>query len=140
MPPRARLLNDGKGGAVHLFCARGADAKRREQLVAAGAAVHELEAGADGRPPPASVLALLAELEVNEVYAECGPRLAGTLIESGLVDELELFQGPHLFGPDAKGIAELDTRTRIPDPPAWRIVRVQRCGRDVHIRIQVEKE
>ncbi len=141
VPPQARLLDGGDGGgSVHIFCVRGADTKRREALVAAGAAVHELEAGEDGRPPPASVLAVLAELEVNEVYAECGPRLAGILIESGLVDELELFQGPHLFGPDAKGMAGLPPRTRIPDPPAWRVLRAQRCGRDVRIRIQTEKE
>ncbi|HYW76428.1 MAG TPA: bifunctional diaminohydroxyphosphoribosylaminopyrimidine deaminase/5-amino-6-(5-phosphoribosylamino)uracil reductase RibD [Gammaproteobacteria bacterium] len=139
LSPQARLLEDGNGGAVHVFCARGAEAGRRELLVAAGAAVHEIEAGDDGRPLPASVLATLAELEVNEVYVECGPRLAGALIDSGLVDELELFQGPHLFGSDALGIAELPPRTRIPDPPIWWIVRAQRCGRDVRIRMQMEK-
>lgn len=139
LPPRAGLLGD-TGGAVHVFCRGGADAGRRETLAAAGASIHEVEAGDDGRPRLESVLAALAELEVNEVYAECGPRLAGALIESGLVDELELYQGPHLFGSDARAFAELQSRARIPEPPLWRVVRAQRCGRDVRIRLQVEKE
>ncbi len=139
LPPQARLLGD-TGGAVHVFCRDGADRGRRETLSAAGVSIHEVEAGDDGRLRLGSVLAVLAGLEVNEVYAECGPRLAGALVESGLVDELELFQGPHLFGPGARALAELAVRTRIPEPPVWRIVGARRCGRDVRIRIQANKE
>ena len=140
LPPQAKLLNDGNGGDVHIFCCPGSDAGRRELLSLAGATIHEIEAGDDGRPRLENVLAALAKLEINEIYAECGPRLAGSLIESGLVDELELFQGPHLFGSGARAFAELPPRMRIPDPPLWRVVRAQRCGRDARIRIHMEKE
>ena len=140
LPPQAKLLNGGSGGDVHIFCSRGSEDARREALSLAGATIHEVEAGEDGRPRLENVLAALAELEINEVYAECGPRLAGSLIESGFVDELELFQGPHLFGPDARAFAELPPRTRIPAPPRWRVVWARRCGRDARIRIQTEKE
>ncbi len=139
LPPQASLLKSD-GGAVHVFCNKSTGNARREALLAAGATIHEVEAGDSGRPRLENVLAALAELEVNEVYAECGPRLAGALIESGLVDELDLFQGPHLFGPDARPFAVLDGRTRIPEPPEWRVVRAQRCGRDARIRLQLEKE
>jgi len=139
LPSRARLLAD-TGGAAHVFCRDGADAGRRETLAAAGASIHGVEAGDKGRLRLESVLAALAGLEVNDVYAECGPRLGGALVEAGLVDELELFQGPHLFGADARPFAELAPRTRIPDPPVWRVVYARRCGRDVRIRMQTEKE
>jgi len=139
LSPQARLFTCD-GGDVHVFCGAGVENTRREALLAAGATIHEVAAGDDGRPRLESVLTTLTELEVNEVYAECGPGLAGALIDAGLVDELELYQGPHLFGPDARSFAVLNRRTRIPEPPTWRVVRAQRCGRDARIRIQMEKE
>ena len=137
LSPRARLFS-AAGGRIHVFCRAGHDAARRRELEAAGAAVHAVGAAPDGRLLPGEVLALLAGLEVNAVYAECGPRLASSLIEAGLVDELELFQGPHLLGTGARPFADLPGGSRIPDPPAWRIVSVQRCGRDARIKLQPE--
>lgn len=136
-PPGARLFGEA-GGPVHLFCTT-ADDVRRRALEAAGATIHVTAADVTGRPHCAAVLHALAELEINDVYAECGPRLAGTLIESGWVDELDLFQAPHLLGSDARAFAVLDEPARIPDPPRWRVVRTQRVGRDVRIRLQPEK-
>ena len=132
--PEARMLKEA-GGPVHLFCTTD-DGVRRRALEAVGAAVHVAEADAAGRVRWKAVLETLAELEINEVYAECGPRLAGALLASGFVDELDLFQGPHLLGPDARSFALLGEQTRIPEPPPWRIVSVRRCGRDSRTRLQ----
>lgn len=137
-PPVARLFNES-GGPVHLFCTSG-DGERRRALEAVGATIHVTEADAAGRPQWKAVLEALRELEINEVYAECGPRLAGALIASVLVDELDLFQGPHLLGPDARTFAVLGEQTRIPEPPVWRVVDARRCGRDARIRLQPEKQ
>lgn len=133
-PPEARMLNETGGGPVHLFCTVD-DGARRRALEAAGAVVHVTEADAAGRVQWKAVLDMLADLEVNEVYAECGPRLAGALLSSGCVDELDLFQGPHLLGPEARSFAALGEQTRIPEPPPWRIVSARRCGRDSRIRL-----
>jgi len=133
--PSGRLF--GPGGAVHLFCTE-PDAGRRSALETAGAAVHVVAADAAGRPDPAGVLAELARLYVNEVYAECGPTLAGALLASGLVDETELFLGPHLLGPSARPLAILEDLTAIPEPPRLRVVASQRAGRDARIRLQKE--
>ncbi|MFP5304593.1 MAG: bifunctional diaminohydroxyphosphoribosylaminopyrimidine deaminase/5-amino-6-(5-phosphoribosylamino)uracil reductase RibD, partial [Gammaproteobacteria bacterium] len=54
-----------------------------------------------------AVLAELARHDVNEVLAECGPRLAGALLMSGLVDELVLYLAPALLGPEARPLAHL---------------------------------
>lgn len=137
LSPRARLFS-AAGSGIHVFCRAGYDAGRCRELEVAGAEVHAVAAGPDGRLLPGEVLALLAGLEVNAVYAECGPRLAGSLIEAGLVDELELFQGPHLLGVGARPFADFPGVSQIPAPPAWRIASAQRCGRDVRIKLQPE--
>ncbi|MGH8127928.1 MAG: bifunctional diaminohydroxyphosphoribosylaminopyrimidine deaminase/5-amino-6-(5-phosphoribosylamino)uracil reductase RibD [Gammaproteobacteria bacterium] len=137
-PPNVRLFSEA-GGPIHLFCTTD-DSERRRALEAAGATIHVTEADAEGRTQWEAVLHTLVELGINDVYAECGPRLAGALIASGFVDELDLFQAPHLLGPDARPFAVLGEQARIPDPPRWRVVRTQRVGRDVRIRLQPEKE
>lgn len=133
-PPGARLF--AGGGAVHLFCTRAADGARRAALEAVGARVHVFAADAGGRPPPGEVLEALARLEVNEVYAECGPDLAGALLEARLVDQLELFVGPHLLGPAALPLARVPDLAMLPDPPPLRIVWARRAGRDARLRLE----
>jgi diaminohydroxyphosphoribosylaminopyrimidine deaminase/5-amino-6-(5-phosphoribosylamino)uracil reductase len=54
-----------------------------------------------------AVMARLALLEVNEVLAECGPRLAGAFLEANLVDEMILYVAPHFLGTDAPPLAAL---------------------------------
>jgi diaminohydroxyphosphoribosylaminopyrimidine deaminase/5-amino-6-(5-phosphoribosylamino)uracil reductase len=49
----------------------------------------------------------LAEIEVNELFVECGPRLAGSFLEADLVDELILYVAPHLLGCDAPPLAAI---------------------------------
>lgn len=133
-PPTAQLFANA-GGTVHVFCAAD-DAERRRALEAAGAVVHRSDADADGRVEPGAVLRTLAGLEVNEIYAECGSRLAGTLITGDWVDELELFLGPHFFGAGARAFAALGDLVVIPEPPEWRVVWASRAGRDVRVRLQ----
>jgi diaminohydroxyphosphoribosylaminopyrimidine deaminase/5-amino-6-(5-phosphoribosylamino)uracil reductase len=137
-PPGARLLRE-PGGAVYIFCTE-ADSERRRALEAAGAEIFLIAADADGHPQWGAVLRILAGLEVNEVYAECGPRLAASLIAAERVDELELFQGPHLLGPGAQTFAVVQDRDDIPDPPRWRVAWARRVGRDVRIRLQPQKD
>ncbi len=136
-PSTARLFKTG-GGEVHIFC-REALAARRRALEAAGGTVHIVESDASGHPDIDAVLRALAELEVNDVYAECGPVLAAALLATQQVDELELFFGPHFLGPGARALAALPDLAAIPDPPAWRTVAAQRVGRDIRVRLQPGK-
>lgn len=132
-PPGARLF--AGGGTVHLFCTQAPRARERA-LAAAGATIHRLAADGAGRPPLAAVLAALARLEVNEVYAECGPTLAGALLQARLVDQLELFVGPHLLGPAALPLAQVPDLAAIPAAPPLRVVWARRAGRDARIRME----
>ena len=54
-----------------------------------------------------AVLAELARREINELFVECGPRLAGGFLEAGLVDELILYVAPLFLGADAAPLSAL---------------------------------
>jgi diaminohydroxyphosphoribosylaminopyrimidine deaminase/5-amino-6-(5-phosphoribosylamino)uracil reductase len=54
-----------------------------------------------------AVVERLAALEVNELFVECGPRLAAAFLEARLVDELILYVAPDFLGADAAPLAAL---------------------------------
>ena len=55
----------------------------------------------------AAAMRQLAALDINELWVECGPRLAGSFLDADLVDELILYVAPHLLGADAPPLAAL---------------------------------
>jgi diaminohydroxyphosphoribosylaminopyrimidine deaminase/5-amino-6-(5-phosphoribosylamino)uracil reductase len=55
----------------------------------------------------AAVIGRLTEMEMNELWVECGPRLAASFLEAELVDELVLYVAPHFLGADAPPLAAL---------------------------------
>ncbi|MEC9364253.1 MAG: bifunctional diaminohydroxyphosphoribosylaminopyrimidine deaminase/5-amino-6-(5-phosphoribosylamino)uracil reductase RibD [Pseudomonadota bacterium] len=84
---------------------------------------------------PDAVLAELARREVNEVLAECGPTLAGGLLQSGSVDELVLYVAPSMLGHEGRplarlpGLETLDRRLRL----RWQSI--ERIGDDVRLTL-----
>ncbi len=55
-----------------------------------------------------AVMERLTGLEVNELWVECGPRLAAAFLEADLVDELVLYVAPNFMGADAAPLAHLN--------------------------------
>jgi diaminohydroxyphosphoribosylaminopyrimidine deaminase/5-amino-6-(5-phosphoribosylamino)uracil reductase len=127
MAPTARLLS--LPGDTLVCCI---EDEARGGLEAAGASV-ECFSGHDGRVDVAAVLDHLGGLEINDVLVECGPTLAGELLTRRLVDELVIYQAPHIMGSDTRGIAETPTWTRLADRAELRITDVRRFGRDLRI-------
>jgi diaminohydroxyphosphoribosylaminopyrimidine deaminase/5-amino-6-(5-phosphoribosylamino)uracil reductase len=87
------------------------------------------------RPDPqghidlADALAKLAEHGINRVLAEGGARLARSLLEKGLVDELLLFRSPKVLGPQGvDGFAGLALEQVMAD---FRAQREERLGDDL---------
>ena len=85
-PPGATML--GLDGETIIYCARDANRNGLEQ---AGATVVTV-AQEGGRVDLAAALAELAGRGVNDVLVECGPTLAGALLDAKLVDELVIYQ------------------------------------------------
>ncbi|MGM0564113.1 MAG: bifunctional diaminohydroxyphosphoribosylaminopyrimidine deaminase/5-amino-6-(5-phosphoribosylamino)uracil reductase RibD [Pseudomonadota bacterium] len=103
-PPEARLF--AEPGAVLVFHAEEADANRKKALEAVGAQCESVASGDAGLDLNA-VLMALAERGVNECHFECGARLAGSLLEAQLVDEMLYYLAPTLLGSNARPVAEL---------------------------------
>jgi diaminohydroxyphosphoribosylaminopyrimidine deaminase/5-amino-6-(5-phosphoribosylamino)uracil reductase len=80
-----------------------------------------------------AVMARLSQLEVNELWVECGPRLAGSLIQSHLVDELVLYVAPTLLGADAAPLMHLSGLGPPGSLPAFEFQEVRRIGADLRL-------
>lgn len=83
----------------------------------------------------AALRELAEERGVNSVMVECGGRLAGALVDAGLVDELAIFMAPMLSGGPVTALAG----SGFPDGIRVDEVRFERIGPDVLMRGVVRK-
>ncbi|MGI9285312.1 MAG: bifunctional diaminohydroxyphosphoribosylaminopyrimidine deaminase/5-amino-6-(5-phosphoribosylamino)uracil reductase RibD [Pseudomonadales bacterium] len=58
-----------------------------------------------------AVLAMLAQRECNEGLLECGPTLAGAMLQAELIDELVIYMAPTLLGSQANPLFVLPLQT-----------------------------
>jgi diaminohydroxyphosphoribosylaminopyrimidine deaminase/5-amino-6-(5-phosphoribosylamino)uracil reductase len=109
--PEAKVFS--REGAL-VFAAEDADPAAASRLAAHLPPVAlERVPAKGGRLDLKAVLARLARLEVNELWVECGPRLAAAFLEERLVDEWIVYLAPRLLGADAApltALAGLDPR------------------------------
>jgi diaminohydroxyphosphoribosylaminopyrimidine deaminase/5-amino-6-(5-phosphoribosylamino)uracil reductase len=83
-----------------------------------------------------STSALLAELGrrgINEVLAESGFKLNGSLLREGCVDELVLYLAPSLVGDAARGLFNLPALSSLADKRQLAFRDVRLVGRDLRI-------
>ncbi len=105
-----------------------------DALHAQGVRVIRVPPTAEGRCDPGITLRELAAREVVSVMCEGGSELGGSLLASGLADELHVFVAPLLLGPrgrpgavDWAGPENPSDAPRI-DPPRWEL-----CGGDAYV-------
>ena len=133
MPASARMLD--LPGATIVFCTHD---KNRKALEAAGASV-QLVAGQDKATDLAAVMGKLADLEINDVLVEAGPTLAGSMLASGLVDELVIYQAPHIMGSESRGMFVTPGWQTIEQRLNLNIVEVRNIGADLKITARPEQ-
>ena len=108
------------------------DDARTRALAEAGAEIVPLpEVG--GRVSLPALMAALAGRGVNEVHTECGPTLAGALLESGLVDEIVVYLAPALLGDAARGMFTLPGVAALRDRLRLEITGVAGLSADLRI-------
>lgn len=107
---------------------------QEEALQALGVRVIRVPPTAEGRCEPLVMLRELAAREVVSVMCEGGSELGGSLLASGLADELHVFVAPLLLGPrgrpgavDWAGPENPSDAPRI-EPPHWEL-----CGADAYV-------
>ena len=132
MPASARMLD--LPGTTIIFCTHD---KNRGALEAAGASV-QLVAGQDKATDLAAVMGKLADLEINDVLVEAGPTLAGSMLACGLVDELVIYQAPHIMGSESRGMFVTPSWQTIDQRLNLEVVDVRNIGPDLKITARPE--
>ncbi|NNF40137.1 MAG: bifunctional diaminohydroxyphosphoribosylaminopyrimidine deaminase/5-amino-6-(5-phosphoribosylamino)uracil reductase RibD [Woeseiaceae bacterium] len=132
MPQTAAML--GLPGATLVCCCGRHDPAGLER---AGAEVRFFPAR-EGRVDAAAVLSELAAREVNDVLVEAGPGLAGHLLEQDLVDELVIYQAPHIMGSETRRLFTTPAWTTLADSRRLTITDVRRIGDDTRITAGIQ--
>ena len=126
-PAAARVL---AGAGATLLCHR-EGAPTPAGLVQGGARFLPLSADGSGL----NLQQLMAELstrQCNEILVESGPRLAGALLQEGLLDELIVYMAPALMGDRARPLLSLPL-DNMADKVQLHIEDVRKVGQDWRI-------
>lgn len=124
VPASAAVWRDG-ARRFRVLCA--------EHAPLAGVTDLIVPADAAGRPDLAASLQALGGQGVNSVLVECGPRLAGALIQADLLDELIVYLAPSLLGPDARPLMQLSGLERLSQRIKLRWTDVTAVGSDLRL-------
>ncbi|MBS0368267.1 MAG: bifunctional diaminohydroxyphosphoribosylaminopyrimidine deaminase/5-amino-6-(5-phosphoribosylamino)uracil reductase RibD [Proteobacteria bacterium] len=127
-PLNAKILDGGRvlvAGAVE-------DTERIAALQHRGADVLILP-NKGGKVDLPALMTELGRRGINEVLAESGFKLNGSLLREGCVDELILYLAPSLAGDDARGLFNLPTLSSLADKRELAFRDVRQVGRDLRI-------
>jgi len=131
MPLSAGML--AMPGETIVYCT---DDARRQALMDAGACVIRVPRAA-GVLDAQQVLADLAGREVNDVLVEAGAAVSGNLLSQRLVDELVIYQAPHIMGSETQPMFSTPEWTRLADRLALDVMDVRRVGPDIRITAKI---
>ena len=128
IPLTARIL---QGGPV-LIAGAVENAEKAALLRSTGAEVIILP-NATGKVELKNLLEMLARRGINEVHAEAGFKLNGSLMREGLVDEIVLYLAPCLIGHEASGLFNLPELTRLDGKQLLQIRDLRLLGEDIRL-------
>ncbi|QSW36335.1 bifunctional diaminohydroxyphosphoribosylaminopyrimidine deaminase/5-amino-6-(5-phosphoribosylamino)uracil reductase RibD [Leclercia pneumoniae] len=77
----------------------------------------------------------LGRQQVNSIWVEAGPTLAGALLQAGLVDELIVYVAPKLLGNDARGLFVLPGLEKLADAPQLKFSEIRPVGPDICLHL-----
>lgn len=127
MPADASMLQSP--GDTLVYCAEDADRNTHDGIRFACVAVARRGDHLD----LSAVLSDLGSRGINDLLVECGPRLAGALLNAKLVDELVIYQAPHIMGDQVRPMFHTPTWSALADRQALEVVDVRRLGQDTRI-------
>lgn len=127
MPLSAEMI--ALPGETLIYCV---DDSNRRPLTDAGAGVVRVGA-VNGNVDTVAVLADLGRREINDVLVEAGPVLAGELISGDHIDELVIYQAPHIMGSETMGMFNTPAWTKLSDRKLLDIVDMRQVGPDTRI-------
>ncbi|MFS1537528.1 MAG: bifunctional diaminohydroxyphosphoribosylaminopyrimidine deaminase/5-amino-6-(5-phosphoribosylamino)uracil reductase RibD [Candidatus Phlomobacter fragariae] len=78
----------------------------------------------------------LAKRNINSIWVESGPTLAGALLTLGLVDELIVYFSPKILGETARGLINIPELQKLKDAPAFEFINIELIGTDLRLRLR----
>ncbi|TAH50429.1 MAG: bifunctional diaminohydroxyphosphoribosylaminopyrimidine deaminase/5-amino-6-(5-phosphoribosylamino)uracil reductase RibD [Betaproteobacteria bacterium] len=126
--PQARILQ----GDPILIATASEDGPRIRALEADGHQVLVLP-GASGKVDLPQLMRLLAERGLNEIHAEAGLKLNGSLLREACADELLLYVAPMLVGDAAQGLFRLPELADLEHAMRLRIHDLRSIGEDFRL-------
>ena len=127
-PATAKVL---QGGPV-LIAAAVDDPEKAEILRSTGAEIVFLP-NSQGKVDLAALMKELGRRGINEVHAEAGSKLNGSLLRAGLIDEFLFYFAPCLIGDDANGLFNLPALTTLAGKQALQIRDLRQIGPDIRL-------
>jgi diaminohydroxyphosphoribosylaminopyrimidine deaminase/5-amino-6-(5-phosphoribosylamino)uracil reductase len=131
-PMDARIF-DGKGTVYILTTDPEKDAM--ESYPAKGVEIINCISSA-GRIDLHQVMKELGSREMNSVLLEAGPRLNGSMLECGLVDELVVYMSPDMLGSDARGMFSIPGIENLSDRVGMEFQGAVMVGRDLKLTLK----
>ncbi|HGJ5875804.1 MAG TPA: bifunctional diaminohydroxyphosphoribosylaminopyrimidine deaminase/5-amino-6-(5-phosphoribosylamino)uracil reductase RibD [Arsenophonus sp.] len=78
----------------------------------------------------------LAKRNINSIWVESGPTLAGALLTLGLVDELIVYIAPKILGATARGLINISELRKLKDAPAFEFINIEVIGSDLRLTLR----
>jgi diaminohydroxyphosphoribosylaminopyrimidine deaminase/5-amino-6-(5-phosphoribosylamino)uracil reductase len=130
----ARVLTQSSAAATWIFCAASADFKKAARLEDSGASVFRVATAQDGRLDLVAVLRTLGARQLSSLLVEGGAALHGSLLNAGLVDQVQLFFAPIFAGDNGISVTS-GHRMQGDASQAVRLENVsyRRCGDDMMV-------
>ncbi len=120
-------------GKTLVYCT---DDSRRGELEGAGADIVKVPGDQTG-VDIATVLDDLGSRDINNLLVEAGPGLAGSLIAGDLIDELVIYQAPHIMGSETISMFLTPSWTELADRRTLELTDVRRVGGDTRITARI---
>ena len=121
-------------GTTVVYCV---DDDGRGPLEDAGAEVARV-AAKDGQPDVLAVLDDLGRRDINDLLVETGPHLAGSLLVADVVDELVIYQAPHIMGSETVAMFHTPGWTELASRRSLTITDTRRIGPDTRITARID--
>jgi diaminohydroxyphosphoribosylaminopyrimidine deaminase / 5-amino-6-(5-phosphoribosylamino)uracil reductase len=134
LPTGSQLVTTAKEAPTCVITTHDASRAVSEALEDAGVSVIRVPATAEGRCDMLTALRELAAREVVSVLCEGGAELAGSLLATGLPDEMHVFVAPVLLGPRGRpGAVDWAGPENPADAPRIEAPRWELCGTDAYV-------
>lgn len=133
LPETATIMQLESSAQTWIFCAHGADKKKRSKLVGAGAKVKTVPVSSQGRLDLKAVLTELGRNQITTVLVEGGSKVHGSFLQANLVDQILLFVAPVFLGDQGVPLASFPGKKKSKVMSQLKIMGTRRYGEDVLI-------